>query len=119
MKKILVVDDNYDILNVISLILEMEGYQVGLCDNGTHALSKSLEFAPDLIRLDIMLGDHDGRDICKNIKTLDQTAHIPIIMISASHTLLSIIDSECPAEGFLAKPFEIGDLVGTVQKYLD
>jgi DNA-binding response OmpR family regulator len=118
MKRILVVDDNHDILEVINIILEMEGYQVKLCDDGEKVQQLIFEFDPDLILLDIMLGAFDGREICKVLKDSKETRHIPVIMISASHTLIGASETGCGASDFIAKPFEITDLVSKVQRHV-
>lgn len=65
-KKILVVDD--DIREIITTILEAEGYLVVGLDNGTAVHATLLEFGPEVVLLDVMLGDADGRDICKSLK---------------------------------------------------
>ena len=117
MKKILVVDDNREILSVMNMILEMEGYQVKLCDDGNQIPQVVFEFDPNLILLDIMLDGIDGRELCKGLKSSKETKHIPIIMISASHSLIASSEHDCQAEDFIAKPFEITELVSKVEKY--
>jgi DNA-binding response OmpR family regulator len=116
MKKILVVDDNEDILNIISIVLEMEGYYVTCANDGSMVNAKVQSELPDLILLDIMLAGMDGRDICKALKSDPQTSHIPIIMISASHTVLSTME-KCKADDFIAKPFDIHILAEKVGHY--
>lgn len=116
MKKVLVVDDNEEILNIITIILDMEGYEVISADNGHQISETILTSAPDLILLDIMLGDLDGRELCRTLKIDPQTKHIPVIMISASHNLGC---DDCSAEDFLANPFNIEDLVEKVAQYVN
>ncbi|WP_411275033.1 response regulator [Daejeonella sp.] len=119
MKKVLVVDDNEDILNVISIILDMEGFEVQCCDNG-HCISDSItSFCPDLILLDIMLGDMDGREICRALKRNPKTGHIPVIMISASHSLYDSQEEFCLADDFISKPFDIDNLANKVNQYIN
>lgn len=119
MKKVLVVDDNEDILSIISIVLDMEGFQVRCCDNG-HAVSDVIQsFSPDIILLDIMLGDMDGREVCKFLKSNPATLHIPVIMISASHNLFNKHENDCLADDFIAKPFDIDNLAMKVNQHIN
>ncbi|EDM38597.1 response regulator with a winged-helix DNA-binding domain [Pedobacter sp. BAL39] len=115
MKKILVVDDNREIREVITWLLEMEGYIVKGLDNGRDVASNIDEFTPDLIILDVMLGDVDGRDICNNLKHQELTAKLPIIMISASHDPQRLLRKSCHPNDFLPKPFDIQCLLDKVE----
>ena len=116
MKKILVLDDNQDILELITLLLELEGYQVIGLNNG-HGLAATIsQCRPDVVIMDVMLGDLDGRDLCAGMKGDLLTSAIPIIMISASHDLqISLMAKACRPNDFLAKPFDIGCLIEKVQ----
>jgi DNA-binding response OmpR family regulator len=115
-KKILIVDDNRDILELLKLILEMEGYNVSCLDDGSQLEDTIISYRPDLILLDIMLGPIDGRDLCRNLKGDPVTNQIPIIMISASHGTLSLAEKQCSADAFIPKPFEIDTLVSNVSQ---
>jgi DNA-binding response OmpR family regulator len=115
-KKILIVDDNRDILELLKLILEMEGYNVSCLDDGSQLEDTIISYHPDLILLDIMLGPIDGRDLCRNLKGDPVTNQIPIIMISASHGTLSLAEKQCSADAFIPKPFEIDTLVSNVSQ---
>ena len=119
MKKVLVVDDNEEILNVISILLDMEGYKVKCQDTGLEIFDTVFSYAPDIILLDIMLGNSDGREICRELKSNPGTKHIPIIMISASHNINAVPGKECHAEDFIAKPFNIDHLVAKVGQYVN
>jgi DNA-binding response OmpR family regulator len=117
-RKILVVDDNQDILEVLQLILEMEGYRV-ICLNNGDALDDTIDqIQPNLILMDIMLGSFDGRDLCNNLKENPATKEIPVIMLSASHEAFAAEGKSCRAEAFIPKPFEIADLVGNVERLI-
>ena len=118
MKKILVVDDNREILNVLTILLETEGYLVKCKSSGSGILETVSRFSPDVVLLDIMLGNYDGRDICKDIKDNIDTTHIPIIMISASHQLYQMREKFCKAEEFITKPFDLDELLAKVQQYV-
>jgi two-component system response regulator VicR len=114
-KKVLVVDDDNDILNVIRIILEDEGYEVSTLDSGREVLGEVASNMPDLILLDVMLCGMDGRDICKNLKSHALYKLIPVIMISASHNLQGLLEDEGSADGFISKPFDIDELIAVVE----
>ena len=80
-KKILVVDDDEDIREIIMYVLESEGYQVSGLNNGLGGLDTVEQMRPDILLLDVQLGDSDGRDICRELKETSTTQNIPIIMI--------------------------------------
>lgn len=116
-KKILVADDDPAILDAVSILLEDEGYLVETTANGNTAKIMK-DKLPDLLLLDIWMSGVDGRDICKYLKSQNRTRKIPIIMISASKDA----DESAMAAGaddFLAKPFDIEDLLGKIEKYID
>jgi len=113
-KKVLVVDDDIDILDVIRIILEDEGYEVSTLDNGRDVLKEVASNMPDLILLDVMLCGMDGRDVCKNLKSHALYKSIPIIMISASHNLQGVLKEEGTADGFISKPFDLDNLIAVV-----
>ena len=117
MKRILVVDDDQDILEVIKYILEDSGYKVDTLSDGNKLIDKINENTPDLLLLDIMLGNMDGRELCKTIKLSEATHNIPVIMVSASHEITTFNTTDGP-NGFIAKPFDIDHLLSTVQNQL-
>lgn len=116
-KKILVVDDHDNIRMMISFILQEEGYAVTELDNGKQVFDKVKLMHPDVILLDVMLGDSDGRDICKKLKDSFDTEIIPIIIVSASHGRHTMHEKNCRADNYLKKPFDIIDLVSQVKRY--
>lgn len=116
-KKILVVDDDPDIREVISIILDMEGFKVAELDNGMGVLSEVKLNRPDVILLDVMLGDADGRDICKLLKESSVTRPIPIIIISATHGLHTMTEKNCGADDYITKPFDVDHLLERVKHY--
>ena len=115
-KKILVVDDDPYIREIIMIILELEGYNVAGLDNGKAVINAVQQIRPDIVFLDVQLGDSDGRDICRELKEHSATRSIPIVIISANQGWHTFLDKECNADGFLAKPFEIKELVDYVKK---
>jgi len=117
-KKILAIDDDEDIVELIKFILEDEGYEVMTLTNGKNVMNVISNLRPDLILLDVMLAGMDGREICKSIKAHQIFKYIPVVMISASHNIHNILESACSPNGFLAKPFDINQLVSKVKMQL-
>lgn len=114
MRRIIVVDDNEDILEIIKLILEGYDYEVITLADGRLLVDNIKEHKPDLILLDIMLGNMDGRELCKTIRSNDDTKDIPIIMVSASHSLTDRFMAMGSNTDFLAKPFDITELIDKI-----
>ncbi|MBB6502091.1 PleD family two-component system response regulator [Pedobacter cryoconitis] len=117
-EKILAVDDDSDILDVIRIILEQEGYEVLTLANGNDVLEMVRQNSPDLILLDVMLGGMDGREICKTLKEHELFKKIPVVMISASHNLHNLLLKPGAPNDFLAKPFDISNLIKIVRAQL-
>ena len=117
MKKILMVDDDIDILTVVQLVLESNGFEVVALSNWQQIYTQVDTFKPDLILLDVSLGTQDGRNICKQLKSNNDTKHISIILFSASHNIENSV-SECLADSFISKPFDINDLIDGINKQL-
>ena len=116
-KKIYVADDDPDVLEVIKQILELNDYEVVTSLNGLSLLS-AVYSNPDLVLLDILMPDTDGRDLCRALKTGEHTHHIPVIMMSAFSDLSTII-FDTKADDFITKPFEISDLLLKIKKHLN
>ena len=114
-KKILVADDDEDILDVISIILEGEGYNVTTISRGEEVLEIKEDF-PDLFLLDISMAGIDGRDICRYLKNQSSTKHIPVILFSANKEIEKIA-FEVRADDFICKPFDIDVLLQKALKY--
>ena len=116
-KKILVVDDEPDILEFLWVILEEEGYTVATTDKGEYVEKLHNGGLPDLILLDVLLSGKDGREIVKQLKSQEDTKHIPVIMFSA-HPSAEATARACGADDFLAKPFDIDELLTKVANLL-
>ena len=119
MKRILAVDDNNDILEVLRYILEDSGYEVDTLSDGHLLFDKIEEHIPDLILLDIMLGDMDGRVLCRDIKNKKETHGIPVILVSASHDIASTLNQSGAPDDFVAKPFDMDELLHSIQRQLN
>ena len=119
MRKILAVDDDKDILEVLAFILEDSGFEVDTLSDGRYLFDKIKESKPDLILLDIMLGNLDGRDLCRDIKSKSETSDIPIILLSATHDIDYLKHHiGCP-DAFVAKPFDIEQLLAAINIRLE
>ena len=118
MKKILIVDDDEDILVLMQTMLSLYQYEVSAISNWENIDNSISGFAPDLILLDISLGDADGRDICKRLKKELPTENIPVILFSAN-TELGKNYAESYARAFIPKPFELNVLLKTIGEHVN
>jgi two-component system phosphate regulon response regulator PhoB len=117
--RILVVDDEHDLVNLVRYNLQKEGYEVLCAYDGSTALDLVWEKKPDLIVLDLMLPDRSGFDICRQIKEEDQTRTIPIIMLTARSSEHDRVSGfEAGAEDYVLKPFSPKELVLRVRAML-
>ncbi|WP_412466121.1 two-component system response regulator [Pedobacter sp. KLB.chiD] len=107
-KKILIVDDDENIHDIIKLIFEEERYHIkGILDADDFQLEEAItDFLPDIILLDILIGKHDGRDICNRLKFDPKTASVPVILLSA----VNMENLNCSPDDTIEKPFDIADL---------
>lgn len=118
MNKILVVDDDMDILALLKITLSINNYEVEGIGNWQHIDHTIASFRPDLILLDIRLGNADGREICKQLKAQKETQHIPVILFSANAGVEKTLDG-CNAQAFIPKPYELPVLLSTIQSVID
>lgn len=115
-KKILIVDDDANIAELISLYLTKECFQCEIAENGENALAQHESFQPDLILLDIMLPGIDGYDVCREIRKKYNT---PIIMLSAKGEVFDkVLGLELGADDYLIKPFDTKEMVARVKAVL-
>jgi DNA-binding response OmpR family regulator len=118
-RKILVVEDNPDQLELVRLILEKEGFAIGTAANGSEALIKTRSISPDLIILDLMLPGLNGFDICETLRKDPLTASVPIVMLTGLCSQFGrLAGLESGANEFLTKPFNPEELVSKVDKLL-
>lgn len=113
MSRILVVDDDTDILSVMEILLTMKGFEVEVTAKGENTFPKITTFRPDLILLDVLISGHDGRTICQQLKSDEATKHIPVIMFSA-HPGAAATIADYGADDFIAKPFDVNNLIEKV-----
>jgi len=118
-KRILVVDDEEHIVELIKFNLEKNGYGVITADNGRDAFIIAKEQQPDLILLDLMLPGMDGLDVCKEIRRDSAISTMPIIMITAKgEELDKILGLELGADDYITKPFSVRELIARVKAIL-
>ena len=115
MSKILVIDDDPDILTVVQILLRMNHFTVMAIAKADEIPDAIKNFSPGLILLDVALSGADGREICKQLKRSAETKHIPVILFSAHYDLVNNIQ-ECMANGLVTKPFESSYLLETIRK---
>jgi two-component system alkaline phosphatase synthesis response regulator PhoP/two-component system response regulator VicR len=116
LKKILVIDDEAAIRDLIELILKRENYQVKTAENGALGLKELGIFQPDLVILDLMLPDYSGYDLCREIV---KTSTIPVIMLSAKNEIIDkVLGLELGAEDYMTKPFDNRELLARIKVVL-
>jgi DNA-binding response OmpR family regulator len=116
MKKVLIVDDDKNILEVIEFILTSYGFEVFTYSTGLNVIEVVLDYQPDLILLDIRLPGKLGTQICRELKQLNCT--IPIILFSSQPQQANFLDS-FGADAFMKKPFNVKDLINTVKLHMN
>ena len=117
--KILIVDDEEDILTLLEYNLEKAGFKVISADDGPEAIELAKKEKPALIILDIMLPSMEGTEVCKAIKRDDATSHIPIIMLTAKGEEVDrIVGLELGADDYITKPFSPRELILRVKAVL-
>ncbi|MBB6235708.1 DNA-binding response OmpR family regulator [Pedobacter sp. AK013] len=119
MKRVLVVDDDPDVLEVFQDVLETEHYKVYPLLSPRYIFKTIKDFSPDLIILDIMLNGMDGRAVFKELRLNAETAHIPIIMASARYDENYIASQRYHPNDYLEKPFNIADLLQKVDALIE
>lgn len=115
MNKVLVVDDDLDILTLVKTILSVNNFTTEILSQWEHIYSTVETFRPNLILIDISLSGADGTEICKKLKQDPGTMHIPVILFSAN-VEMGKRALDCGAEGYLSKPFSIKELIETIKK---
>ena len=119
-KKILVVDDEVDLVETVRFPLEIEGYNVLVAYNGEEALNQARKENPDLILLDLMLPKLDGYKVCRLLKFDERYKHIPILMLTAkTQEQDKVLGMETGADEYITKPFEMDYLLKKVKEYLN
>jgi DNA-binding response OmpR family regulator len=115
-KKILIADDDAAILEVLTLFLEEVGYEVETTNDGLTPQVFEHGY-PDMLLLDIWMSGWNGRDICRFLKSQEETRHLPILLISANRETERIA-REAGADDFIAKPFDLDELLEKIERLL-
>ena len=118
MKKILVVDDEEDVLFILKRLFNAKGFDVRTTTTCEHGLEIFYSFKPDLVLLDVNVGTADGRIMCKTIKGQAEYLHIPVILISANPLML-LKYQDYGATAIIEKPFNLPMVLSTVRSCLD
>lgn len=115
-KRILVVENNKDILGLISIVLEDAGYEYELFTNEKNIFEHIIQFEPDAILLDIVQPTLEGTELCRQIKAAEGTNHIPVIVLS-THPKIEKVKEVC-ADEVVSKPFDIDFLLETLEDHI-
>lgn len=117
LKKILLLDDSEDIIDIVKEVLSYEQFEVHALRHSEGLLAEAQRFRPDLILLDYRLGDTDGKQLCQMFKAHPDFKSIPVIIFSAYfHADIDFASFGCDA--FIAKPFDIEELTNTVRSLI-
>jgi len=119
-RKVLIVDDNEQAVEMLQIILEEEGYDIISAYVGEIGLKKASEEKPDIVILDIGLPGMDGYQVCEKIKSDPATAEIPVIMLTG----IDMVDDferamEKKADWYIVKPYNVDHLLRTMEKLID
>jgi len=118
-KKILIVDDEPDIVETLKFLIESEGFESITAVDGEEALRKAKEENPDVMILDVMLPKINGYKVCRLLKFDSKYKHIPILMVTArSQEEDKVIGEETGADEYITKPFDINELLQKIHCYL-
>ncbi|MEG2144948.1 MAG: response regulator transcription factor, partial [Oscillospiraceae bacterium] len=116
MEKIMVVDDDRNICELLRLYLEKEQYNVVIANDGNEAVTKFAAEAPDLILLDVMMPGLDGWQVCRELR---KTSNVPIIMLTAKgETFDKVLGLELGADDYVVKPFDTKEIIARIKAVL-
>ena len=117
--KVLVVDDDPEIVTFLSTLLELEGIESSVATSAAAALEQLQQGAPDLVLLDIAMPDRDGIDLCRELKNDPRTAEVPVFVVSARPGK-DVVERALAAgaEEFIRKPFENSELISRIRDRL-
>jgi len=118
-ERILVVEDEQAIVEIVSQALKRHGFDVTTANDGDTALDMAYSLRPDLIILDIMLPRMDGWEVCRRLKSEAETKNIPIIMLTARREERDVVEGlELGADDYMKKPFSLAELMARVKALL-
>ncbi len=119
MPRILIVDDERDLLSLLDFNFRREGFETALAASGEEALAALRRQAPDLVLLDVMLPDISGTELCRTVKRDPRTQHVPVVMLTAKgEEVDKVVGFELGADDYVTKPFSVRELVLRVRAVL-
>ncbi|WP_442589577.1 response regulator [Pedobacter sp. AW31-3R] len=116
-KKVFIFDDNTDILDLCTIILEDAGYEIKTSSTSNNIIDQVTAYTPDIIFMDNWLPDVGGIDATRALKSDEKLKYIPVIYFSANNDVMALAD-QAGADGYLSKPFDIHELEDIIVKYL-
>lgn len=117
-KRILVVDDDAGIVEVLNEMLTYNGYEVRAVQRGDKVFENIVTYNPDLILMDVMLSGMDGRTICRALRAIDSTSNIPVILLSGGNFEMQKVLKDSSANDYVMKPFNITTLLDKIENHL-
>ena len=118
--RILLVDDEPDIVETAAFMLQLHDYSVTTASCGVEGIQKAEEERPDLILLDIMMPDMDGYDVCMKLNENEGTKHIPIVVLTAKgESEAAMKCRDLGADDYVVKPFDLSTLLSKLERFLD
>ena len=118
-RKVLVVDDEENIIHILEFSIEAEGYEVITASNGEEAIKKARKEQPNLIILDIMMPKVDGYEVCRVLKANPLTKKIPVILLTAKgREIDKRLGFEVGASDYIVKPFSPSKLIDKINEHL-
>ncbi|MEP6583816.1 MAG: response regulator [Ginsengibacter sp.] len=118
MDRIVIIDDDKDLLQIVRSILLKKGFKVSIFSDCIKAINSITNYQPQLILLDVFIGTVDGFEICKKLKTNDITRHIPVLMYSGFPKVADTAIYEYGASDFISKPFKASELIIKIRSIL-
>ena len=118
MKRVLIIEDEQDIVDIATIILEDEGYEVSSLSEFGNFKDQVQDSHADLVLLDLNLQGYHGSDICKYIKSDERLKDTSVILMSANRDIATIKE-EAGADGYITKPFDLADFINIVRTFID
>jgi DNA-binding response OmpR family regulator len=118
MKKILIIEDEKDIVDIATMILEDEGYEVSSFTEFSDFETKVNDSCADLVLLDLNLNGYSGEQICRYIKGNAHLKQTSVVLMSANKNIREVKD-EAGADGFICKPFDLADFIDTIKAHIN
>jgi len=118
-KRVLIADDEANIVASLEFLMEQAGFEVRIATNGREALEVAQSFVPDLVLLDVMMPEKNGYEVCQSLRQDAALAQVKIVMLSAKGRDIEVAKGlELGADAYVTKPFSTRDLVAKVREML-